>query len=88
LAPSFSPILKLFLKSPYPSKPAKSKNRDPFGIAACGTFMIAGLLKHTQHTIRFAATRKEVAVTKREAKSAGLHAPCIVVRIFPGSQES
>jgi len=50
--------------------------------------MIAGLLEHIQHTIRFAATRKEVAVSKREAKSAGLHAACIVVRIFPRSQGS
>jgi hypothetical protein len=50
--------------------------------------MIAGLLKHTQHTIRFAATRIEVAVSKREAKSVGLHAPSIVVQVFPRSQES
>ena len=50
--------------------------------------MIAGLLTHTQHTIRFAATRKGVAVSKREAKSAGVHAVCIVVRIFPASQGS
>jgi hypothetical protein len=32
-----------------------------------------------QHTIRFAATRKEVAVNKREAKSVGMHAGWIVV---------
>jgi hypothetical protein len=50
--------------------------------------MIAGLLKHLQPTIRFAAPREEVAVTKCEAKSDGLHAGCIVVRIFPGSQGS
>jgi len=50
--------------------------------------MIADLLEHIQHTIRFAATRKEVAVTKREAKSVGVHAGCIVVRSFPGSQGS
>jgi hypothetical protein len=32
------------------------------------------LFLHCPHTIRFAATRVEVAVTKGEAKSAGVHA--------------
>jgi hypothetical protein len=41
--------------------------------------MMPELFLHCQHTIRFAATRKEVAVIKREAKSAGVHAVRIVV---------
>jgi hypothetical protein len=40
--------------------------------------MMSNLFLHCQHTIRFAATRKEVAVSKCEAKSAGVHAERIV----------
>jgi hypothetical protein len=36
--------------------------------------MMSNLFLRCQHTIRFAAThKKEVAVSKREAKSAGVH---------------
>jgi hypothetical protein len=45
------------------------------------------VLLHCQHTIRVAATRKPVAVTKRESKSAGVHAGGIVVWISGYCQE-
>jgi hypothetical protein len=80
------PNFRIIFELPPLREPQKNKNRDLFGIAACGTFMIANLLTLRQHTIRFAATRKPVAVSKREAKSAGVHAPCIVVRFFPPRQ--
>jgi hypothetical protein len=60
------------LKTPCP----KSKSRESFwGIAACGDYDdYLALFFDCQHTIRFAATRKEeVAVSKREAKSCGVH---------------
>jgi len=49
------------------------QNRDPFWGSRLAEPMIAVSLTRSQHTIRFAATRKGVAVTKREAKSAGMH---------------
>jgi len=50
--------------------------------------MIANFLFDCQHNIRVAATRKLVAVGKRESKSAGVHAVRIVVQIFRYCQES
>src|SRR5262249_37582066 len=55
-------------------------------VAACGNFMMCSLFLHCLHTIRFAAPHKEVAVTKGEAKSVGVHAGQIVVCELPECQ--
>src|SRR5262249_32104156 len=52
-------------------------------VAACGNFMMCSLFFLSLHTTRLAAPHKEVAVTKGEAKSAGVHAGQIVVWVLP-----
>ena len=58
----------------------KAKAATHLGVAACGIYDVyLCLFAHKAHTVRYAATPEEVAVSKAVAKSVGLHAGWIVV---------
>jgi hypothetical protein len=64
----------------WPSRSLAQKAKAaPFEARLAETFVMSNLFLHRQHTIRFAATPKVVAVSKGEAKSVGVHDARIVV---------